>query len=74
MVPATMFYSDTLEAAAKDVSLIQWSGLPNPKIPIAFYGNDTEESWIDEVSHHLILVVSSVADLIGGCKLTELDG
>jgi hypothetical protein len=50
MVPAAMFYNDTLEAAAEDVVLIKWSGLPNPSMPIAFYENESEESWIDEVS------------------------
>lgn len=49
MVPAALFYEDTLQPAARDVSLIQWSGLPNPRIPILFQGTDTEEHWVDEV-------------------------
>jgi hypothetical protein len=52
MVPAALFYEDTLQPAAQDVSLIAWSGLPNPKIPILFHGCETEEDWIDEVRCH----------------------
>lgn len=48
MVPAALFYNDTLIASAADVNLLQWSGLPNPRIPILFQGCDSEESWIDE--------------------------
>lgn len=50
-----MFYDDTLIPAAKDVSLISWSQLPNPQIPILFEGCETDESWVDEgaVSIHL---------------------
>jgi hypothetical protein len=50
MVPAALFYDDTLQPAAKDVGLIQWSGLPNPRIPILFRGCETHEDWIEEVS------------------------
>lgn len=48
MVPAALFYNDTLIASASDVNLIKWSGLPNPRIPILFQGCESEESWIDE--------------------------
>jgi helicase MOV-10 len=48
MVPAALFYNDTLIASATDVKLIEWSGLPNPRIPILFQGCESEESWIDE--------------------------
>jgi hypothetical protein len=50
MVPAALFYEDSLEPAAKDVKLIEWSGLPNPKIPILFRGSRALEDWIEEVS------------------------
>ncbi len=49
MVPAALFYEDTLQPAAQDVSLIEWSGLPNSDIPILFRGCETEEDWIEEV-------------------------
>ena len=49
MVPAGLFYEDSLIASAKDVHLVKWSKLPNPKIPILFQGCETEENWIDEV-------------------------
>jgi hypothetical protein len=49
MVPAALFYEDTLQPAAKDVQLIKWTGLPNPKIPIVFRGCETDEDWIEEV-------------------------
>lgn len=48
MVPAALFYNDSLIASATDVDLLKWSGLPNPRIPILFQGCETEESWIDE--------------------------
>ena len=48
MVPAALFYNDTLIASATDVSLLNWSRLPNPRIPILFQGCESEESWIDE--------------------------
>ena len=49
MVPAALFYEDTLEPAAEDVSLIHWSGLPNPNIPIVLCGCETPDDWIEEV-------------------------
>jgi hypothetical protein len=49
MVPAALFYEDTLKPAATDVKLIQWSGLGNPNIPILFRGCESEEDWIEEV-------------------------
>ena len=49
MVPAALFYEDSLIASAEDVHLVKWSKLPNPKIPILFQGCETEENWIDEV-------------------------
>ena len=48
MIPAALFYEDTLEPAAQDVSLIQWSGLPNTNIPILFRGCETDEDWVEE--------------------------
>ena len=48
MVPAALFYEDALLASAKDVKLIKWSGLPNPRIPILFQGCNTKEDTIDE--------------------------
>ena len=48
MIPASLFYDDSLKASANDVQLVKWSGLPNPKIPILFAGTETEEDWIEE--------------------------
>lgn len=48
MISAALFYEDTLVPAAQDVSLLTWSGLPNPDIPILFRGCETEEDWIEE--------------------------
>ena len=48
MIPAVLFYEDTLQPAAMDVSLMKWHGLPNPKIPIAFIGCETDDDWIEE--------------------------
>jgi len=48
MAPSALFYADTLQPAAKDVSLIKWSGLVNPDIPVVFKGCETEDSTIDE--------------------------
>jgi hypothetical protein len=50
MVPAALFYDDSLIASAQDVSLVTWSRLPNARIPILFQGCETEENWIEEVS------------------------
>ena len=50
MVPAALFYEDSLIASAQNVHLVKWSRLPNPKIPILFQGVETEENWIEEVS------------------------
>ncbi|WWD04020.1 hypothetical protein V865_002083 [Kwoniella europaea PYCC6329] len=50
MIPAALFYDDTLIPAARDVELLKWQGFPNPNIPILFYGCEGEENWIDEVS------------------------
>lgn len=68
MVPASLFYNDTLIASASNVSMFPWTQLPNPRIPILFQGNDSEEwtpddgaSWcnIGEIAH----VVAIVKDL-----------
>ncbi|KAK1921912.1 P-loop containing nucleoside triphosphate hydrolase protein [Papiliotrema laurentii] len=48
MVPAALFYEDSLVASAQDVRLVKWSQLPNPTIPILFAGCESEEDWIDE--------------------------
>ena len=65
MVPAALFYNDTLIASATDVKLIQWSGLPNPRIPILFQGCETEEAWIDEgASWYNTGEIASIADII----------
>ena len=48
MIPAALFYEDTLQPAAQDVSLLEWHGLPNPEIPILFQGVETGEEWIEE--------------------------
>nr|XP_019043149.1 hypothetical protein I302_07720 [Kwoniella bestiolae CBS 10118]OCF22079.1 hypothetical protein I302_07720 [Kwoniella bestiolae CBS 10118] len=50
MVPAAMFYNDTLVPAAKNVDLLKWKDLPNPKIPILFQGCEGAEDWIDELT------------------------
>ena len=50
MVPSSMFYHDTLVPSARNVSLIEWSQLPNPRIPILFQGCETKERGIDEGS------------------------
>ena len=49
MIPAALFYDDTLQPAAENVSLIAWSALPNPAMPILFCGVETLEDWIEEV-------------------------
>lgn len=48
MVPAALFYEDSLVASAQDVRLVKWSQLPNPTIPILFAGCESKEDWIDE--------------------------
>ncbi|WWC71188.1 uncharacterized protein I206_105141 [Kwoniella pini CBS 10737] len=63
MIPAAMFYDDTLIPVARDVELLRWRGLPNPKIPILFHGCEGEENWIDE-SWYNSSEVNAVAGLV----------
>lgn len=57
MPSTSLFYDDTLKAAAADVELLKWSELPNPAIPILFQGCEAEEDWVDEgaVSHPSVI-------------------
>lgn len=50
MVPSAMFYHDSLVPSASDVSLLEWSRLPNKSVPVLFEGCESQESCIDEVS------------------------
>lgn len=48
MPPSALFYNDTLEPCAQNGTII-WSELPNPKLPLAFFGHEYSEEWLDEV-------------------------
>jgi superfamily I DNA and/or RNA helicase len=69
MVPSKLFYNDQLIASAENVTKIQWSGLPNPDIPIVFRGCETEESWVHEGAswynqgeiEHVVAVIQSLS-------------
>jgi hypothetical protein len=49
MPPSTIFYNDTLEPYAQN-GVVSWSRLPNPDLPLIFFGSDTDELSVDEVS------------------------
>ncbi|ORX40980.1 P-loop containing nucleoside triphosphate hydrolase protein [Kockovaella imperatae] len=70
MIPSTLFYEDTLVPAARDVGHLAWEGLPNPAMPIAFLGCDSEENWIEEGASwynlgEIRMVVETVGSLLG---------
>ena len=48
MPPSTIFYNDTLQPCAKN-GVISWKGLPNPKIPLKFVGDNSPEDTENEV-------------------------
>lgn len=59
MVPAALFYDDSLIPSASDLQLIQWSGLPNPKIPILFQGCDSEDDCIEDGAVCTVILLKS---------------
>ena len=78
MVPAALFYDDTLEPAAQDVSLVKWGGLPNPSIPILFRGCETDEDWIGEGASwfnngEISIIVELVRSLLSECPNIRQD-
>ena len=48
MAPSGLFYDGSLISSAKDVRIVDWSGLPNPHVPIVFRNCDTEDGTVDE--------------------------
>jgi len=47
MPPSAIFYDDSLEPCAQNGS-VNWSGLPDPQLPLVFIGNNSEERSVDE--------------------------
>lgn len=47
MPPSAIFYNDSLEPCASN-GRINWSGLPNPELPLVFIGNEGPEECVDE--------------------------
>jgi len=47
MPPSAIFYDDSLQPCAHNGSVC-WSGLPNPHLPLVFFGNSSEEQSVDE--------------------------
>nr|XP_019000047.1 uncharacterized protein I203_07582 [Kwoniella mangroviensis CBS 8507]OCF63508.1 hypothetical protein I203_07582 [Kwoniella mangroviensis CBS 8507] len=81
MIPAALFYEDTLIPSARDVELLKWQGFPNPRIPILFHGCEGEENWIDEVSiswynsseiEYINDLVQSLIETVVGLKQKEI--
>lgn len=48
MPPSAIFYNESLEPCARN-GVINWTELPNKRLPLAFIGNDTHEESVDEV-------------------------
>lgn len=48
MPPSAIFYDDSLVPCATN-GMISWSGLPNPDLPLVFFGHDAKEECVDEV-------------------------
>ncbi|WWC89628.1 uncharacterized protein L201_004553 [Kwoniella dendrophila CBS 6074] len=78
MIPAAMFYEDTLIPSARDVKLLEWKDLPNAKLPILFQGCEGEENWIDESWYNpseinaVIRIISSLLESDLGVEQKEI--
>jgi hypothetical protein len=69
MPPSAIFYNDSLEPCAKN-GVVSWSGLPNPRLPVIFFGCDSEEASTDEVclsslTSCLQLITSDFSERLG---------
>lgn len=57
MPPSAIFYNDSLEPCANN-GVINWSGLPDPRLPLIFIGSEAKEDDVDEVRLVLFLDLS----------------
>ncbi|KXS20010.1 P-loop containing nucleoside triphosphate hydrolase protein [Gonapodya prolifera JEL478] len=77
MEPSRIFYSDTLIPCANPndtLSLLKWEGLPNPQLPLVFYGvrgedeaMDVNDSWWNEAE------VAAVVECVESLLLVSAD-
>jgi helicase MOV-10 len=51
MMPSAMFYNSTLLPEARQTSsLLSWSALPNPQIPVLFHPSSDDENWVTDTA------------------------
>lgn len=70
MPPSAMFYDDSLEPCAQN-GRISWSGLPNPSLPLAFFGTDSKDESADEVGQEPLKYDHDIICLSYACSETR---